>query len=68
MNSRKFMPKFEGLIKIELIRDILITFSFCNQRRATRTLGQVRRPSAHGNTHYHELAKQEVISRNGGSF
>lgn len=38
------------------------------ERRATRTLGHVRKPSEHGNARRHELAEWEVISRNGGSF
>lgn len=62
------MPKFQILIKIKLIRDILITIAICDQYGATRTLGQARRPSAHGNARCHELAKPEAISRNGGSF
>ena len=68
MNSLKIMPKIKGLIKLNLIRDILVTVAICDQHDATRNIGQARRPSAHGNAHYHKLANPKAISRNGGSF
>ena len=37
------MPKFQSLIKVKLIRDILVTMAICDQCGATRTLSQVRR-------------------------
>lgn len=62
------MPKFQSLTKIELIKNILKTVVICEQRRATRTLGQARRPLVHGNTHCLETTKQEVFFRNAGGF
>jgi len=62
------MPKFQRLTNIELIRNIFGTVVICEQRRATRTLGQARRLLAHGNTRYHEFTTWEVFLRNGGGF
>ena len=60
--------KFQNLIKIKLIGDILITIAICDQHGATSTLSQACKPSAHGNACYHKLVKLEAILRNGGSF
>ena len=43
------MPRIKSLINIKLIGDILVTVAICDQRGATRIIGQARRPSAHGN-------------------
>lgn len=67
-NSIKFMPKFQRLTKVKLIRNTLGTIVNCEQRRATRTLDQARKPLAHGNMRCHKIEKWEVFWRNEGGF
>ncbi len=58
------MSRATNLVNIKLIRGILITVAIGDQRGVTRTIGQARKPSAHGNTRYRKLENAVVISRN----
>lgn len=62
------MLEFKRLKKVEIIRNTLGTVVNCEQRGATRTFGQARRPLAHGNARCYETMKHKVFWRNGGGF